>query len=289
MNNFESWMRNHRESIAHFLHPTSPIYLLTEMQGNVGDQLIWAGTERMLCMSGLTFNRLTVEQLKERNHKTPGTLVVPGSGAFVDRWHEWLPDLIIFASPLFDRIVILPSQYDPNVPIVKKALQLENVFPFAREAHSYSKIKVFGKASLSLDPALWAIDFVPTQGDKKEWGTDTAQAKEILVLRTDQGSMLAYHGLQPAIHNNDISLTCIDLVEFLNMIRQAHIVITDRLHVVVAAMMLGKRVHFVDPYDEKISRYISYNFGDYFSNQLTQQSMDWLLIHHHAVLMKTSL
>jgi exopolysaccharide biosynthesis predicted pyruvyltransferase EpsI len=289
MKDFESWMRKHQESIAHFLHPTSPIYLLTEMQGNVGDQLIWAGTERMLCMSGLTFNRLTVQQLKEKIHKTPGTLVVPGSGAFVDRWHEWLPDLIIFASPLFDRIVILPSQYDPNVPIVKKALQLENVFPFARDAHSYSKIKVFGKASLSLDPALWTIDFVPTQDDKKEWDIDTAQVKSILALRTDKGSILADHGLQPAINNNDISLTCTDLNDFLNMIRQAHIVITDRLHVVVAAMMLGKQVHFVDPYDEKISRYIRYNFGDHFSNQLTQQTMDWLLINNHVELMKSSL
>jgi exopolysaccharide biosynthesis predicted pyruvyltransferase EpsI len=289
MKDFESWMRKHQESIAHILHPTSPIYLLTEMQGNVGDQLIWAGTERMLCMSGLTFNRLTVQQLKEKIHKTPGTLVVPGSGAFVDRWHEWLPDLIIFASPLFDRIVILPSQYDPNVPIVKKALQLENVFPFARDAHSYSKIKVFGKASLSLDPALWTIDFVPTQDDKKEWDIDTAQVKSILALRTDKGSILADHGLQPAINNNDISLTCTDLNDFLNMIRQAHIVITDRLHVVVAAMMLGKQVHFVDPYDEKISRYIRYNFGDHFSNQLTQQTMDWLLINNHVELMKSSL
>jgi exopolysaccharide biosynthesis predicted pyruvyltransferase EpsI len=289
MNDFESWMRSHQASVTHFLRPTSPIYLLTEMQGNVGDQLIWAGTERMLSMSGLTFNRLTVQQLKEKIHKAPGTLVVPGSGAFVARWHEWLPDLIIFASPLFDRIVILPSQYDPNVPIVRKALQLENVYPFARDAHSYSKIKIFGKASLSLDPALWAIDFVSTKGDKKEWDINSTQAKTILALRTDKGSMLAVHGLQPAIHNNDISLTCIDLVEFLNMIRQSQIVVTDRLHVVVAAIMLGNQVHFVDPYDEKISRYISYNFGDYFSTQLTQQSMDWLLTHHHAELMKASL
>lgn len=282
-------MQHHRESIANFLISPNPIFLLTEMPGNVGDQMISAGTERMLSMSNLLFNKLTVQQLKTQKNKSPGTLVVPGSGAFVDRWHEWLPDLIILASPLFDRIVILPSQYDPNVPIVRKALQLENVYPFAREAHSYSKIKNLGKASLSLDPALWAFDFVPPQGKIKEWGKNTNQANTILALRTDQGSLLADHGLQPAIHNTDISLTCTGLIKFLDTIRQSQIIITDRLHVVVAAIMLGKQVNFVDPYDEKISWYIRYNFGDHFSNQLTLQTMDWLSMNNHAELLKSPL
>lgn len=98
----------------------------------------------------------------------------------------------------------------------------------------------------------------------------------LLALRTDSGSLLSRFDLQPAKHNNDISLTCENLDDFLSTIRLVQTVVTDRLHVVVAGLMLGKQVHFVDPYDKKISRNVKYNFRDEFSGQLKQQTEGWL-------------
>ncbi len=39
---------------------------------------------------------------------------------------------------------------------------------------------------------------------------------------------------------------------------------------------MGKQVHYIDPYDQKISRYIEFNFEQNFSDQLSQQSIEWL-------------
>ena len=80
--------------------------------------------------------------------------MIPGSGALTSKWHEWLPGLVLSASKVFERIVILPSEYEHQVPIVQEALLQKNVFPFAREVESYAKIKAYGKAELALDLAL---------------------------------------------------------------------------------------------------------------------------------------
>ena len=51
---------------------------------------------------------------------------------------------------------------------------------------------------------------------------------------------------------------------------------SDRLHVVVAAVMLGKAVHYVDPSRRKISAYVDYVFRDEFRNRLVQRDEQWL-------------
>jgi exopolysaccharide biosynthesis predicted pyruvyltransferase EpsI len=278
-NSFELKLQAHREAIVNFIGQKQPLWLLSEMPGNIGDHLIWAGTERMLILSGLAYESVAVHDLRKIIETRPGTLIIPGSGAFVSRWHEWLPDVVIHSSSVYERVVILPSQFDTDVPIVHKALQLQNVYPFAREVDSYSKIKKLGKAVLALDPALWAIEFTPAQ-----LKNDTLNCKTLIALRTDQGSRLGDHGFAPAAQNNDIGLTCSNLCDFIQTIKLVDIIITDRLHVMVAAIMLGKQIKFIDPYDQKISRYIEFNFGREFSNQLSHTTIEWLLANQYIQL-----
>ena len=282
---FELKLKIQREAIAHFIGQSQPLWLLSEMPGNIGDHLIWVGTERLLTLSGLSYERVPVHSLKEETQARPGTLIIPGSGALVSLWHEWLPDLIIHSSSLFERVVILPSQFDADVPVVQNALQRHNVYPFARDVDSYKKIKKFGKAALAIDPALWAMDFTPAQPTAQH-NNDTTHCKTLLALRMDQGSLLADHGFAPAAGNNDISLTCGNLDEFIHAIRSANIIITDRLHVMVAAVMLGKQIEFVDPYNHKISRYIEFNFGKGFSDQLSHKTIEWLLVNQYIKLLE---
>lgn len=66
------------------------------------------------------------------------------------------------------------------------------------------------------------------------------------------------------------------MAAFLERIRGVDLVVTDRLHVVVAAAMLGKTVRFVDPADSKISRYVGFTFGDEFDDRLGQRDEQWL-------------
>jgi exopolysaccharide biosynthesis predicted pyruvyltransferase EpsI len=89
--------------------------------------------------------------------------------------------------------------------------------------------------------------------------------------------LLPINNLTQVKPNNDISLTCGNLDEFLDLIQRHDSVITDRLHVAVASLMLGKTVRYVDPYNQKISRYAKFNFGDEFRKSFQQRDESWLL------------
>lgn len=272
-------LRAHHAAIAHFLRMVEPTWLLCQMPGNTGDQLIWAGSERLLDIANIKFGRVSARELdQEPLPKRSGTLVVPGSGAMTLLWHEWLPALVRTASCSFDRVVILPSQYEPQVEVVDKALACTNVYSFAREAESYGQIKHFGRASLAPDPALYAFEFCAVDEPR----SDGDPGMVLVALRTDEGSLLRQNGMKPAECNNDISVTMNDLSQFLDAVRGADSVVTDRLHVSVAAIMLGKTVRFVDPHNNKISRYIRYNFRREFVDRFQQRDEAWLVDRGYA-------
>lgn len=265
----------YKEGIGRYLRAEGHITLLSEMPGNIGDHLIWAGTQRLLTDQEIYFDRTSVEDISGGNSNyTDSTLVIPGSGAMTSRWNEWLPTTVIAAASNFKKVIILPSEYEPEVAIVNRALSLRNVYALAREAGSYTRIKHYGRAGIALDPALYAFDFkapnVPNRSDNE-------LGRELIALRDDAGSMLTCKKLMPAQLNNDISLTCQNLDEFLRIINQSDSVITDRLHVAVAGLMLGKTVRYVDPYNQKIFRYAKFNFRDDFLKIFQQRDESWLL------------
>jgi len=269
-------LRLHQRAVGDFIRTKGEILLLSNMPGNIGDHLIWAGTERLLELEAIPYQRVTVEEVRNSLGKTleSSTLIVPGNAAMTTRWNEWLPGVIQKSSEIFQSVIIFPAEYEPEVESVDSALKCANVFPFAREAESYGQIKHYGKAALSLDPALWAFNFYDeTSSD----AGDMKLGKVLLALRTDAGSRLSESNLKPTYLNNDISLSTPSLSEFLSLIKTADTIVSDRLHVVVAAVMLGKSVRFIDPYNEKISRYVRYNFEDRFSDRLQQRDEKWLV------------
>ena len=245
------------------------------MPGNIGDHLIWAGTQRLLRDQGIYFERTSVEDISGGNSNyTDSTLVIPGNAAMTSRWNEWLPTTVIAAASYFKKVIILPSEYEPEVEIVNRALSLRNVYALAREVGSYTRIKHYGRAGIALDPALYAFDFKAPNFPNR---SDNELGRELIVFRDDAGSMLPCKNLMPAQLNNDISLTCQNLDEFLHIINQSDSVITDRLHVAVAGLMLGKTVRYTDPYNQKISRYAKFNFRDDFFKIFQQRDESWLL------------
>ncbi len=259
------------------------VWLLSEMAGNIGDHLIWRGTERLLDGLPLEFERVRCSEIngeKTQYNNNNDTLVIPGSGAFNKNFHGWLPQLVLKASNQFGRVVILPSEYEPELPVVFSALSQPNVFPFARDSYSYNQVKLFTQVSLSLDPALYAFDF---ETATRKIAPSNNLGEVLLALRTDASSLLMHHGLQPGPMNSDISVTYQDLDQFLKSIREVDTVVTDRLHVVVAAVMLGKTVRYVDPWSYKISRYVDFNFRHEFDDQIQQRDYKWLTERGFAV------
>lgn len=274
-------LRLHKFLINQFLGTGKAAWLLTEMAGNIGDHLIWRGTERLLDGLPLKVECISCSEINgEKTKYNNDTLVIPGNAALTKDFHEWLPQLVLKASNQFRQVVILPSEYDPEIPVVFAALSQPNVFPFARNSYSYNQVKLISQASLRLDLALYAFDF---EAATRETASDNNFGDVLLALRTDVSSSLIHHGLRTAPTNNDVSVTCQDLDQFLKSIREVDTVVTDRLHVAVAAVMLGKTVRYVDPSNNKISRYIDFNFRGEFNDQIQQRNYRWLTERGFAV------
>jgi len=266
---------SYADSIGSYFRVEPHLFLLSDMPGNIGDHLIWEGTQRLLKNQFIDFEYISVKNvIDNRTSYSEATLVIPGSAAMTSRWHEWLPATVIAAATHFKKVVILPSEYEPEVDIVNKALSLKNVWAFAREEKSYTKIKQYGRAAIALDPALYAFDFETANYPER---SDQDLGVVLIALRTDAGSMLPIRNLTQVKLNNDISLTCRNLDEFLDLIQRHDSIITDRLHVAVASLMLGKTVRYVDPYNQKISCYAKFNFGDEFQKSFQQRDESWLL------------
>ena len=218
---------------------------------------------------------MSVADLALTPHRLAGaTLAVPGSAAWTTRWHEWLPDLVLLASAHADRVVVLPSSFDISVPVVARALSQPNVYPICREPRSFRQLRTRGRAALALDPALYAFDF---RAPGPSSGAAGFERRTLVALRTDRGSRLQARGWSIVDGvSDDISVTAADLDSFLATIQNSARVVTDRLHVAVAAVMLGKQVDYLDPYDRKISTYAQFAFRDEFDDRLAQRDERWL-------------
>ena len=272
---FHKRLRDYKNGLHRFVVSCPPVWTLTDMAGNIGDHLIWDGTEKLLADLPIKSQKISALELNDdvgtRRH---GTLVIPGGGAFTRNFHEWLPQLLLRLVPQFDRLVILPSEYETHIDVVSRVMSSPNVFPFARDQVSYNQIRTFGRAALSLDPALYSFPFTPVSNLSI---SDHNLGIVLPALRGDASSRLNRQGMHPTKSNKDISLSCRNLEEFLDAISAVDTVVTDRLHVAVAAVMLGKHVRFVDPENEKISRYAKFNFRNEFSQRIQKRDETWLI------------
>lgn len=263
-------IQEHKQCMAKYIAQIPNLYLLKDMMGNIGDHLIWAGTREILDDLSVYYQEITIQQIRSRNSLNTGNecLLIPGSGAFDERWHEWLPQLVIDASKTFGKVLILPSAFDASVPIVKECLQKKNVYAFAREPASFCAIKSIGNVSLAFDCALY-FDF---QRYRKPNAAGT-----LCALREDAGSLIDRSRYAISASNNDISLTTRSLDEWLMQIANAAVIITDRLHVAVASIMLQKELVYLDPYNKKISTYLDYIFSKTTPDKVKQVDCQWLL------------
>ena len=257
--------------VGHLTASEQPLHVVTGMPGNIGDHLIWRGTDDLMKRHGLDPHSISMAEVLSSRTPTVGTLVVPGSGALDDQWGDWLPELVMGASARFDRVVILPSGVSKVSRLVQNMMRLPNVQCFARDVGSYRALREFGQTALAMDCALSFDGFRGiNHADIESW--------TLLALRSDAGSRLDVDGVEPQLEiNDDISATSESLEAWLHAICSARVVVTDRLHVVVASVMFGRRTYFVEAYDRKIRSYVDFTFRDAFHDHLSEVDSSWLL------------
>jgi len=123
--------------------------------GNIGDELIWAGTRQLL--AGVEYREVG---LRELAGVSGHTAVLAGGGAWSRPYHEVLPAMLPELEKAFERVIVLPSSFDVSVEAVRAALSGTDALVFAREHVSYEQIRKLCRAEIAHDCAFF-FDFSP--------------------------------------------------------------------------------------------------------------------------------
>lgn len=216
--------------------------------GNIGDELIRAGTEQLLF--GVPVRKITIDAVSNSSGKMA---LLGGSGGWCGPFHG-LSECLPLLEARFDRVIIMPSSFDTAVAPVRRALSNSRAIIFAREWVSYERIRTLCDAEIAHDCAFF-FDYAPYQQEGK--GTLSA-------FRTDRESVFQ----AVSSENRDISVLCNNLDEWLWTIAHHELVRTDRAHVTIAAAMLGKRVEYVASSYHKLPAIVEYSLKHFPVKQL---------------------
>ena len=234
-----------------------PVYYIAN-PGNLGDSLIRYGAKKFFHDIGLTYTELRSFNTSKRHwwpifFQPNATLIFGGGGAWCNLWnHE---DLLKKISKRFKNVIILPSTYEitPNIP---------NAIFFARDKHE----------SLQYMPdALFCHDMAFYIGNIE---ADTGKGIGYF-FRTDKESS---NKITLPDSNNDISLqgdANTPIYKFIDGISKFKIIYTDRLHVSIAACLMGKEVHlYPGSYFKSKAIYLS-SLKEYFDNIYFHEDMEF--------------
>jgi len=211
--------------------------------GNIGDHLIWEGAYRLLSQVNYT------KTFRDNITKIEGhTAVLTGGGGWCSAFHSW-PGYLRLLEQRFERVIVFPTSFDPSLEDVKRTLSKSKALIFARELKSYELIKNLCNADYAYDTAFF-FDFEPYR-------------------KTGSGSLYAYridrerkpYPIPP--NNNDISVTCKTLRDWLRAIARYETVYTDRAHVTIASAMLGKQVFYRSSNYHKVPGIVDFSLRDF--------------------------
>jgi exopolysaccharide biosynthesis predicted pyruvyltransferase EpsI len=213
-------------------------------RGNIGDDLIHAGTRSLL--ADIPYREVgTWDMQNAHGH----TALITGSGGWCVPFHHQLPAALPLIEERFERVIILPSTFDLAEPVVRDALERTKALVFARERASYDQIREICQADIGHDCAFF-FDFRPYQS--RGCGRLVAYRTDAESKRTDL----------PA-ENHDISVACFGLDHWLWTIARHETVATDRAHVMIAAALLGKHVEYHGTNYHKVTAIAEYSLSDF--------------------------
>ena len=241
---FLSELEKSRRTILQYIDTAQDIVFFHGW-GNIGDKLIYWGIKDLL--QDIPYRQLDMRRLgQESGH----TAIISGSGG----WSKHFNKLPRFLPEIFDRfqqVLILPSSYDINVPLIRETLTRYDAIYFARELISYNNIKNICRAELAYDCAFY-YDYTPFIYPKGQG-----------ILNAFREDAASIWGSGQPVDNIDISKVCEHLPGWLKLISKHEMVRTDRLHVMIGSAMLGKIVEYTPAYDHKVPGVAAFSLSDF--------------------------
>lgn len=196
--------------------------------GNYGDSVIWHGTMKLL--SDLKISIFNVDITIEKKNEV---LLIDGGGNFVD-YYDDVRNFINEKHNQYKEIVFLPHTIfgDKQIEVLSKLKK--NTTIFCRERESAKFVDSFAK---NCNVFLWhdCAFYNSFKQDKKGEGTLNAfrsDCESVLKFIPESNIDISYNGYATKPLN-----------EFLDAITKFEQINTDRLHVAITAVLLGKRVN----------------------------------------------
>lgn len=216
------------------------------LRGNLGDYLIWAGARQLL--RDRPYREVAAEDLGD---VSGDVAVMSGCGGWCEPFHGLAPETLVELERRFERVVVLPSTFDPTFPMVREVLEASDAKIFARDRTSYELIAPMCDADLAFDCAFY-FDYSPYCYRRAEG--------LLLAYRTDAESAIDWESLggRPR-QNRDISRAAHDLDHWLWQIAGHETVRTDRAHVAIAGALMGRSVEYTATTYHKVPAIAEYS------------------------------
>jgi len=225
-----------------------PVYYFAN-QGNLGDALIRQGTLKFFRDIGLTFKELKSARKSEWFFPLVrgGTVIYGGGGSWCRLWTQ--SERLVTKLRRRFRVIVLPSTYELSYSI-------PGTIFFCRDLFESQK---------NMKEALFCHDMAFYLG-RLTVGNDEGKG-EGYFFRNDEEGIIERTRIPAS--NHDISCRgnhLSEMAQFLEEISTFYTVYTDRLHVAIAACLLGKKVHlYPGAYFKNRAVYLS-SMKDYFIN-----------------------
>jgi len=195
--------------------------------GNYGDSLIWHGTKKLLSLLNISERYVNISSPKYNN-----VLFIDGGGNFVDYYSD-VREFLIKKPALYSEIVILPHTIFGEKQIKVLNNISSNLTIFCREKVSAKFLEdklTHGKVYLWYDCAFYN-EFSPVSSGEGILNVFRLDKESILRALPESNSDLSYNGYATKPLN-----------ELINLLQKYEQVNTDRLHIAIGAMLLGKQV-----------------------------------------------
>ena len=193
--------------------------------GNIGDELIWAGTRELL--RGHVYREIGVDELPSASGELA---VISGGGAWSRRYNEFMPEALAIAELRFERVIVLPSTFEVAEDRVRAALETTDA-PWSSRASSSRSARSSGlcRARLAHDCAFFADSQRRTATPARASSTPSASTTRACGLRALPAGQRRH--LREPPNRSTTGCARSSATRCVN---------TDRAHVMIAAALMGK-------------------------------------------------
>jgi hypothetical protein len=227
--------------------------------GNRGDDLIYAGIRNLL--RDYPYTECDIRKLDEAPRTR--TAILSGGASWCKPFHL-IAEMFPAVEARYSRVIIFPTSFDPEEPIVREVLSRTKAVVFAREPESYERIRHLCDARLAHDTAFF-FDFTPYQAG--------FHGGVLNAFRVDAEAS----GAPVPEPNRDVSLDCATLDEWLWTISRYDLIRTDRAHVIIAAAMFGRRVEYRPSSYHKVPAIVNHSVASSLVTRIDESSASGLL------------